>query len=164
MMDTGLVRVPGIEGRISGDMGREEAKDRDRLAIEGQIIGDIVLVEGPGRLSEHDITVVGSDGRDDAGAIRISCLSSISWIQAMWMPSYFTAARKIMASICLVPRAPDVKWQAQQQTGFDAGHFAINWQAEQATCSEGHSSISWTPAIDNRKNEVIKIKLSTTDC
>jgi len=25
-------------------------------------------------------------------------------------------------------------------------------------------SSSWTPAIDNRKNEVIKIKFSTTDC
>jgi hypothetical protein len=51
------------------------------------------------------------------------------------------------------PTRPDVKWQAQQQTGFDAGHFAIDWQAEQATCPEGHTSISWTPAIDNRKNE-----------
>ncbi len=49
------------------------------------------------------------------------------------------------------PARPDVKWQAQQQTGFDAGHFAIDWQAEQATCPEGHRSISWTPAIDNRK-------------
>ena len=91
MMDTGLVSVPGIEGRISSDMGREEAKDRNRLAIEGEIIGDIVLIEGPGRLSEHDVPIVGSDGRDDAGAIapeilfadldgaiRISCLSSIS--------------------------------------------------------------------------------------
>ena len=28
----------------------------------------------------------------------------------------------------------------------------------------GHTSSSWTPAIDNRKNEVIKIKFSTTDC
>src|SRR3954451_14457857 len=28
----------------------------------------------------------------------------------------------------------------------------------------GQRSISWTPAIDNRTNEVIKIKFSTTDC
>lgn len=62
------------------------------------------------------------------------------------------------------PTRPDVKWQAQQQTGFDAGQFHIDWQAEQATCPEGHSSISWTPAIDNRKNEVIKIKFSIKDC
>jgi hypothetical protein len=62
------------------------------------------------------------------------------------------------------PTRPDVKWQAQQQMGYDAGHFDIDWQAEQATCPQGHTSISWTPAIDNRKNEVIKIKFSTKDC
>lgn len=62
------------------------------------------------------------------------------------------------------PTHPDVKWQAQQKTGFEAGHFSIDWQAEQATCPEGHTSISWTPAIDNRKNEVIKIKFSIKDC
>ena len=28
----------------------------------------------------------------------------------------------------------------------------------------GHRSISWTPAIGNRTNEVIKIKFSTTAC
>lgn len=36
----------------------------------------------------------------------------------------------------------------------------VKWQAQQAACPEGHTSISWTPAIDNRKNEVIKIKFS----
>lgn len=60
-------------------------------------------------------------------------------------------------------RAGDI-WQAQQQTGFDAGKFQIDWQAKQATCPEGCISSSWTPAIDNRKNEVIKIKFSTKDC
>ncbi len=31
-------------------------------------------------------------------------------------------------------------------------------------CPQGQHSISWTPALDNRTNEVIKIKFSTTDC
>jgi transposase len=53
------------------------------------------------------------------------------------------------------------QWQAGQQTGFDADHFLIDWQAEQATCPEGHTSSSWTPAIDNRTNEVIKMKFSS---
>jgi hypothetical protein len=35
---------------------------------------------------------------------------------------------------------------------------------QQATCPEGHTSSSWTPALDNRTNEVIKIKFSTKDC
>jgi transposase len=62
------------------------------------------------------------------------------------------------------PTRPDVKWQAQQKTGFDASQFHIDWQAEQAICPEGHTSISWTPALDNRNSEVIKIKFSIKDC
>jgi len=62
------------------------------------------------------------------------------------------------------PTRRNHQWQASQQTGFDADHFLIDWQHQQATCPEGHKSLSWTPAIDNRTNEVIKIKFSTTDC
>lgn len=62
------------------------------------------------------------------------------------------------------PTRKNYRWQATQQTGFDASHFPIDWEKQQATCPEGHTSISWTPAIDNRKNEVIKIKFSTKDC
>lgn len=62
------------------------------------------------------------------------------------------------------PTRKDYRWQAAQQTGFDASHFPIDWQQQQALCPEGHTSISWTPAIDKRKNEVIKIKFSITDC
>jgi len=62
------------------------------------------------------------------------------------------------------PTRRNHQWQANQQLGFDADHFLIDWHAEQATCPEGHTSSSWTPAIDNRTNEVIKIKFSTKDC
>jgi transposase len=62
------------------------------------------------------------------------------------------------------PTRKDYRWQATQQTGFDASHFPIDWQQQQALCPEGHASISWTPAIDRGKNEVIKIKFSITDC
>ncbi len=62
------------------------------------------------------------------------------------------------------PTRPDVKWQAQEKKGFAADQFQIDWQTEQATCPKGHASISWTPAIDNRHTEVIKIKFSIKDC
>lgn len=62
------------------------------------------------------------------------------------------------------PTRRNHQWQASQQTGFDADHFLIDWEHQQATCPEGHTSSSWTPAIDNRTNEVIKIKFSTKDC
>ena len=64
----------------------------------------------------------------------------------------------------LGPTRPDVKWQAKEGTGFDAQRFAIDWERERATCPAGKTSISWTPAVDERTNQVIKIKFSTTDC
>lgn len=95
---------------------------------------------------------------------RTSRRISISWIRAMWMPRDSHRSQEEYGIDLVGPTRPDVKWQAQQQLGYDAGHFAIDWSAEQATCPQGHTSISWTPAIDNRKNEVIKSKFSTTDC
>jgi len=62
------------------------------------------------------------------------------------------------------PARGDVKWQANTEQGIDASQFVIDWEHQQAICPEGQRSISWTPAIDNRTNEVIKIKFSTTDC
>lgn len=62
------------------------------------------------------------------------------------------------------PARGDVKWQANTEQGIDASQFLIDWENQQATCPQGQQSISWTPAIDNRTNEVIKIKFSTTDC
>ena len=62
------------------------------------------------------------------------------------------------------PTRADYRGPAQQKMGFEASQFPLDWQVQQATCPEGHTSSSWTPAIDNRKNEVIKIKFSMKDC
>lgn len=62
------------------------------------------------------------------------------------------------------PTRRNYQWQAREAKGFDADHFLIDWKKQQAVCPEGHTGSSWTPAIDNRTNEVIKIKFSTTDC
>lgn len=64
----------------------------------------------------------------------------------------------------LGPARPDVKWQAKAGQGFDAQSFAIDWEQQRAICPQGRASISWTPALDNRQTQVIKIKFSTTDC
>jgi transposase len=62
------------------------------------------------------------------------------------------------------PTRADYKWQARAATGFDAGSFQIDWGSEQATCPAGRTSLSWTPAVDKRSNEVVKIKFSMKDC
>jgi transposase len=62
------------------------------------------------------------------------------------------------------PTRPDYKWQSQAGEGFAASNFAIDWDREQATCPEGRTSLSWTPAVDRGHNAVIKIKFSAKDC
>jgi hypothetical protein len=40
----------------------------------------------------------------------------------------------------------------------------IHGEQQRATCPGGYTSISWTPAEDDRLNEVVKIKFSLKDC
>jgi transposase len=64
----------------------------------------------------------------------------------------------------LGPTRLDYHWQAREGAGFDAQHFQVDWDHHQASCPAGKTSISWTPAVDNRGNAVIKVKLSSKDC
>ena len=60
----------------------------------------------------------------------------------------------------LGPTRPDDTWQAQAGQGFDVGHFQMDWAHHHATCPGGRTSLSWTPAIDDRTKAVVKPTLS----
>jgi transposase len=62
------------------------------------------------------------------------------------------------------PTRPDYKWQSRAGEGFAASDFMIDWDRQNATCPEGRTSISWSPAVDRGHNEVIKINFSAKDC
>jgi transposase len=62
------------------------------------------------------------------------------------------------------PTRPDYRWQATSGSGFAARDFQIDWERQQATCPAGRTSISWTRAVDQRGNPVVKIKFSMRDC
>ena len=62
------------------------------------------------------------------------------------------------------PTRCDVRWQAHGEGGFDVSQFVIDWDQRRATCPRSKTSVSWTPAIDNRDNDVIKIKFARADC
>lgn len=62
------------------------------------------------------------------------------------------------------PTRSDYHWQAREGTGFAVAQFPVDWEQQHATCPAGHTSISWTPAVDKRTNQVIKIKFSSRDC
>jgi transposase len=64
----------------------------------------------------------------------------------------------------LGPTRLDDHWQAQAGAGVDAQHFRVDGAQQRATCPTGKKSISWTPAVDNRGNAVIKVQFSSSDC
>ena len=68
-----------------------------------------------------------------------------------------------MASICTV-RARRYDWHARAGDRFAVQDFAIDWEEQLAVCPVGKTSISWTPAFDNRGLSVIKVKFSPKDC
>ncbi len=64
----------------------------------------------------------------------------------------------------LGPTRSDLRWQSRAGKGFAASDFKVDWQLLVAVCPEGKTITSWTPAIDGRDNEVIKIKFARADC
>jgi transposase len=64
----------------------------------------------------------------------------------------------------LGPTRSDLRWQSKAGNGFAAKDFTVDWQQKVATCPEGKTSTSWSPAIDGRDNAVIKIKFARPDC
>jgi transposase len=63
------------------------------------------------------------------------------------------------------PVRPDPGWQAQQHTGFDTSQFLLDWQAKQATCPQGHRSVTWTERTDKRSGRsIIAIQFAKACC
>jgi DDE family transposase len=57
-----------------------------------------------------------------------------------------------------------VRWQAHTEGAGDLSRLVIDWDQRQVTCPAGHTSLGWTPAIDNRDHAVITITLARGDC
>ncbi len=62
------------------------------------------------------------------------------------------------------PVHEDNSWQAAAQQGYDAGHFAIDWEAQQVTCPKGVRSKGWKPTHDRHGNPVVYITFGREDC
>jgi len=62
------------------------------------------------------------------------------------------------------PVPGDQSWQARAAAGFDVAHFALDWDAERATCPTGHTSVKWQPTHDQRGQPIINIAFVRADC
>jgi transposase len=75
------------------------------------------------------------------------------------------ASQDGIALVGPVDKLVNVSWQAREQTGYDASQFQINWEAKQATCPQGHTSVQWNENIKDRTgNESIRIKFAAATC
>jgi len=64
----------------------------------------------------------------------------------------------------LGPMREDHSWQTRAAAGSGLACFAIDWEAEQATCPMGKTSVIWKPTTDNRGTSVINIRFAHRDC
>jgi len=62
------------------------------------------------------------------------------------------------------PVPGDQSWQARAAAGFDVAHFALDWDAERATCPTGHTSVKWQPTHDQRGQPIINITFARAAC
>jgi transposase len=65
------------------------------------------------------------------------------------------------------PTRGNFRWQARDQQGLAGQQFQIDWEAQQATCPQGHTSASWQPSYDRRpgrEHEMITVHFARADC
>jgi transposase len=54
--------------------------------------------------------------------------------------------------------------QGRKGQGYDVHAFAIDWEAQQARCPQGHGSVKWTPGHSPEGREVIRIRFDKATC
>ncbi len=62
------------------------------------------------------------------------------------------------------PVGQDPSWQAREQTGYAVGDFALDWQAQVATCPQGQQSVGWTHPPDRRQHPTVVIRFAQATC
>lgn len=59
------------------------------------------------------------------------------------------------------PMGMNASWQSQQQQGYGAEDFVVDWHARQARCPQGKVSTGWS---DRPQEQSVLIRFSRTDC
>src|SRR6266849_3996514 len=122
------------------------------------LITDVQTVVAP--LADWDSLPVIHQGLAERDLLPSQHLVDSGYVDA----ALLVASRRDFGIDLVGPPRGDQHWQAREQTGFSAEHFHIDWEQQRATCPEGRTSVSWSPAVDNQRTEVIKIRFSEKDC
>src|SRR5207247_7084274 len=62
------------------------------------------------------------------------------------------------------PVRPLPGWQAKQHAGYAAADLTFDWQAKEATCRQGASSVQWTERTDGTGQAVVAVRFATQTC
>ena len=62
------------------------------------------------------------------------------------------------------PVGQDSSWQQREHSGYAHSDFALDWQAQVATCPQGQRSVGWTQPQDKRRHETVVIRFATATC
>ena len=82
----------------------------------------------------------------------------------------YTDSKVLVASLSeygvtiIGPVADDPGWQARAGTGFDKGHFAVDWDREVVTCPMGKESLSWLPNTYPKNGMAFEARFARKDC
>jgi len=63
----------------------------------------------------------------------------------------------------ITPLLADTSPQARAAAGFDRTRFTLDFDTQQATCPQGHTSASWTPASQHGTDTIV-VTFATTTC
>lgn len=55
-------------------------------------------------------------------------------------------------------------WQHQIGQGYGLQAFSIDWEAQQARCPRGYTSVKWTPGRDVSGDPVVRIRFDRATC
>ena len=58
----------------------------------------------------------------------------------------------------------DPSWQAHTPGAFDANQFQVDWEAQSATCPQGHRSVGWYAEKDSQQEPIVRIVFHSPTC
>ncbi|PZH14823.1 DUF397 domain-containing protein [Streptomyces sp. NTH33] len=86
-----------------------------------------------------------------------------------YLDSGYPSAELITGSLArygvalITPVLLDTSRQAKAEEGFTARDFRIDWQARQATCPGGRTSVSWSPCLQAKVPKTV-VTFAKSDC
>ncbi len=78
--------------------------------------------------------------------------------------AHLVSSRTVHDCDLVGPTGPERSWQARAGQGFATTDFAIDWEAERATCPQGQASVAWKDTADADGHPIALIRFGLTDC